>query len=105
MVPTVGGNFEIMALLSLKVTPNAKRSEFLNWIEDENGNPLLKIKLAAPPVDGKANKALLIFLAKSFGVPKSSLQLVRGEKNRQKTVEFASLNELELQKHIDLLLE
>ncbi len=94
-----------MAVLSVKVTPNAKRSEFLNWIEDENGNALLKIKLAAPPVDGKANKALLIFLAKSFGVPKTSLSLIRGEKNRRKTVKFASLNELELQKQVDLLLE
>ncbi len=94
-----------MAVLNLKVTPNSRRSEFLNWIEDENGNALLKIKLAAPPVDGKANKALLLFLAKSFGVPKSSLSLVRGEKSRKKAVEFADLNELELQKQVDLLLE
>ncbi len=94
-----------MARLTLKVTPNAKRSEFLAWTNDEKGQSLLKIKLAAPPVDGKANKALIAFLAKSFGVSKSSLRLVRGEKNRQKTIEFATLTEMELQKHIELLLE
>ena len=94
-----------MARLTLKVTPNAKRSEFLGWMEDENGNSLLKMKLAAPPVDGKANKALIAFLAKSFGVPKSSLTLVRGEKNRQKTIDFSTLSEMELQKHIKMLLE
>jgi len=94
-----------MACLTLKVTPNAKRSEYLGWIADENGDSFLKIKLAAPPVDGKANKSLIAFLAKSFGVTKSSLTLVRGEKNRQKTIEFATLTEMDLQKHIELLLE
>ena len=94
-----------MARLTFKVTPNAKRSEFLGWMEDENGNPLLKMKLAAPPVDGKANKALITFLAKSFGVPKLSLTLVRGAKNRQKTIDFSTLPEMELQKYIEMLLK
>ena len=94
-----------MARLFLKITPNAKRSEFLGWIDDAQGLPLLKVKLAAPPVDGKANKALLLFLAKSFQVPKSSLHLVRGEKNRQKTVDFATLSDFELQDKVDAMLE
>ena len=94
-----------MARLFLKITPNAKRSEFTGWIDDAQGLALLRIKLAAPPVDGKANRALILFLAKSFGVPKSSLSLVRGDKNRQKTVEFATLSDFELQDKVDSLLE
>ena len=46
----------------------------------------LKIRLAAPPVDGKANAALLRYLADAFGVPQRAVTLVRGETSRQKTV-------------------
>lgn len=94
-----------MAQIVLKVTPNAKRSEFLGWMEVDHGKAVLRVKLAAPPVDGKANKALLVFLAKSFGVAKSSVTLIRGEKNRLKTVELKTLSEPELQQHLGRLLE
>ena len=46
----------------------------------------LKIRLAAPPVDGKANAALLRYLADAFGVPLRNVTLMRGEASRQKTV-------------------
>ena len=46
----------------------------------------LKLKIAAPPVDNKANVHLLAWLAAQLGVPKSALRLVRGEASRQKTV-------------------
>jgi len=47
---------------------------------------MLKVKLAAPPVDGAANKACLAFLAKSFQVPKSALKIVSGQTNRRKSI-------------------
>lgn len=74
--------------LVVRVTPNARKSEILGWGADEKGRPVLMIKLAAPPVDGKANDELLRFLAKSLGCPRSQVQLVRGEGSRQKTVEI-----------------
>lgn len=74
--------------LVVRVTPNARKSEILGWGADEKGRPVLMIKLAAPPVDGKANDELLRFLAKSLGCPRSQIQLVRGEGSRQKTVEI-----------------
>jgi len=71
-----------MALvLALHVQPGAKRTE----VAGAHGDAL-KIRLAAPPVDGKANAALLRFLAEAFGVPRHAVTLLRGETSRQKTV-------------------
>ena len=50
----------------------------------------LKVRLAAPPVDGKANAELLRFLADAFGVPLRNVVLVRGETSRQKVVRVDS---------------
>jgi len=46
----------------------------------------VKIALTAPPVDGKANKELLKFLAKYFKLPKSSIQIIAGDSSRSKTI-------------------
>jgi uncharacterized protein (TIGR00251 family) len=48
----------------------------------------LKIRLAAPPVDGKANTALLLFLSQVFKVPKDAVVLLRGHSSRQKQVQI-----------------
>ncbi len=82
--------------LVVRVTPNARKSEILGWGADEKGRPVLMIKLAAPPVDGKANDELLRFLAKSLGCPRSQVQLVRGEGSRQKTVEIPAASAVRL---------
>jgi uncharacterized protein (TIGR00251 family) len=50
----------------------------------------LKIRLAAPAVEGRANDALVAFLAASFGVPRRNVTLVRGETGRRKTLRIAS---------------
>ena len=75
------------ATLTVRVTPNARRSEILGWGADEKGRPVLLLKLAAPPVDGKANTELVRFIAETLGCAKSSVQFVRGEGSRQKTLE------------------
>jgi uncharacterized protein (TIGR00251 family) len=68
-------------LLDLHVQPGAKTTVAVG----EHGGRL-KLKIAAPPVDNKANAHLLAWLSTQFGVPKSALTLVRGETSRQKTV-------------------
>ena len=68
-------------LLELHVQPGAK----LTAAVGEHGGRL-KLKIAAPPVDNKANAHLLTWLAAQLGVPKSAVRLVRGETSRQKTV-------------------
>ena len=73
-------------LLELHVQPGAK----LTAAVGEHGGRL-KLKIAAPPVDNKANAHLLTWLAAQLGVPKSAVRLVRGETSRQKTVAVTGL--------------
>jgi hypothetical protein len=72
-------------VLMLHVQPSAKRTE-IAFAHGEGMQARLKIRLAAPPIDGKANAELLRFLAEVFGVPLRQVALVRGERSRQKTV-------------------
>ena len=90
-----------MAFLSVKVTPNARQSELIGWLVDENGGEVLRIKLRVPPVDGKANRELIAFLSRLLDVPKSSVSLIRGEKSRSKTVEIAGLQDSDFRSLID----
>jgi uncharacterized protein (TIGR00251 family) len=53
-------------------------------VGEHNGE--LKLTLAAPPVEGAANRALVEFLARTLGLPKSALRIVSGETSRHKTV-------------------
>ena len=66
-------------ILALHVQPGATRTQIAGTHGDA-----LKIRLAAPPVDGKANAALLRFLADAFGVPLRQVTLVRGDSSRHK---------------------
>lgn len=63
----------------LYVQPRASRNKVVGLQGDE-----LKVALTAPPVDGAANKACCVFLAKLCGLPKSSVALVSGETSRHK---------------------
>lgn len=67
--------------LTLHIQPGAKKTEFAG----EHGDAL-KIRLAAPPVDGKANAALLAFLAETLGLPRSAVSLKSGQTARRKVV-------------------
>jgi uncharacterized protein (TIGR00251 family) len=70
--------------LTLHIQPGAKRSEFASLHGDA-----LKVRLAAPPLDGKANEALLRFLAEELGIPKSAVNLKSGQASRRKVLEVA----------------
>ena len=75
--------------LALKVTPGAKKNEILGWEDDyPQVGRVLKVKIAAPPVEGKANKEIVLFLAKALGVTKSSIKVVHGTSGRIKLVEI-----------------
>jgi uncharacterized protein len=69
--------------LILHVQPGAKRTEVVGLRGDA-----LKIRLAAPPLEGAANAALLAFLAEVFGVPQRHVMLKRGNKSRRKVIEI-----------------
>lgn len=70
--------------LTLHIQPGAKKTEFAGLHGDA-----LKIRLAAPPVDGKANEALVRFVAEALGLPKSAVHLKSGQTSRRKVLEVS----------------
>lgn len=78
--------------LSVLVQPRASRTRVVG----EHAG-LLKIQLAAPPVDGEANAALLEFLAKQLGVPRRQLSLAAGDASRRKRVRIEGLDAARLE--------
>lgn len=84
-------------LLSLYVQPRAGKNE-LAGVHDG----ALKLRLTTPPVDGKANKAVIAFFAKILKVPKSSLVLVRGLKNRRKQLQVTDMDEETIRKNLGI---
>lgn len=73
------------AVIAIRVTPRASRSKVQGILEREP-EPMLKIALNAPPVDGRANEELLAFLSLKLDLPRSSLEIVRGLQSREKLV-------------------
>ena len=73
-------------VLAVHATPRATR----NGIQGEHGNAL-KIRLKAPPVDGKANDALIEFLAEMLGVQRRQITLIAGQTSRQKRVAISDI--------------
>ena len=73
-------NGEVLTL-TLHIQPGAKRTD----IAGLHGEAL-KIRLAAPPIEGRANEALLKFIAESFGVPLRQVELKQGGQSRHKVV-------------------
>lgn len=67
--------------ISIRAQPRASRSEVVGMHGDQ-----LKVRIAAPPVEGAANAELIKLLAKVLGVSRSALRVVRGEGSRSKVV-------------------
>ena len=74
--------------LRVRATPNARRSEIIGWEDDAQAGRILRVRVAAPPVDGKANAELREFLAKSLNLPKSKVVLEKGNAARFKSFEI-----------------
>jgi uncharacterized protein len=73
--------------LRVRLTPRGGRDRVDGFAADAGGERVLRVRVAAPPVDGAANAALVRLLAKALGVPKSAVTIVSGETSRDKTVE------------------
>ena len=73
--------------LAIKAIPNAPRNEVVGWLGDA-----LKVKLHAPPVEGRANEALCAFIAESVGVARRDVTVLRGETSRLKTIRIDGLS-------------
>jgi uncharacterized protein YggU (UPF0235/DUF167 family) len=82
--------------LAVRLTPRGGREAIDGWAVDGDGRPYLKVRVAAPPVEGAANAALLALLAKTLGVPKSSLSIASGAGARLKLVDVGDCDALSL---------
>jgi uncharacterized protein (TIGR00251 family) len=79
-------------LVEIKAVPGASKTEVAGVTDGR-----LRIRVAAAPEDGKANSALVTFLAKELGCPKRDITIVSGEKSRLKTVAVPLSGETTLQ--------
>lgn len=86
-MPTDGA----VASLRVRVTPRAARNEVLGYVDG-----VLRVKIAAQPVKGQANKELIDFLSDVLGVRKGLISIVKGETRRDKLLAIGGLTQAEV---------
>jgi len=84
-----------VARLRVRLQPNASREEVAGWQGEE-----LRVRVTAPPVEGKANRALIELLAKELRVAKNSIAIIGGQTARVKVVNIEGLNNDELRQRL-----
>ena len=89
-----------MSVLRLRIRPGAKTSGFAGVMPDGR----TKVSIAAPPIEGRANEALLRFLAQALDLPQRSVRLAHGAGGRDKVVEV-DLDPEELAKRLERVME
>ena len=67
-------------IIKVKIAPNSSKNDII--LEDE----FIKVKVTAQPIENKANKALIEFLSKRFKIPKSSIEIIKGDTSKEKTL-------------------
>ena len=82
-----------MARLAVKLTPGASADRIDGWDVDAEGRSVLKVRVRARPVEGEANEALVKLLARTLGVPKSTVAIQRGGQSRTKILAIEGLSE------------
>ena len=74
-------------IIRIKIIPNSSKNELI-WENDA-----LKVKIMAQPIENKANKALVEFLAKKLKIAKSKIEIIKGELNKEKTLLIHNIDE------------
>ena len=75
-------------VLSIRVIPRARKNEVSDLLDDGR----IKIRLSAPPVEGKANNALIKYLASIMGVPEDQIRIIKGNNSRDKLVSIQNVD-------------
>jgi hypothetical protein len=83
--------------LAIKAIPGAPKNQVCGWLGEA-----LKVKIHAPPVEGRANDALVEFLAGALGVHRRAVTLVRGDLSRQKLVRIDGLTLAEAKRRLGM---
>ena len=84
------------AVLDVRIIPRAKHDEVVRLMADGR----LKVRLKAPPVDGKANQSLIKFLAGKLGISKKQLSIISGQTARNKRLRVEGISQEELDRQI-----
>lgn len=79
------------ARIAVRVTPRAGRDAIDGWSLDAAGQRVLRVRVAAAPVDGDANESVLRLLSNALGVRRTSLRIVSGASSRTKLVEVSGV--------------
>jgi uncharacterized protein (TIGR00251 family) len=80
------------ARLAVRLTPRGGRDRIEGWASDDAGRAYLKVRVAAPPVDGEANAALVRLIARTLKLPQSAVRIASGETARIKQLEIEGLD-------------
>lgn len=93
-----GDNWEetLEARIRVRLTPKAARDEVAGWHDG-----VLRVRVTAPPVEGKANAALEALVAKALRVPKSRVRVVSGAKGRDKTLAIEGIDEADARARLE----
>ena len=83
------------AIIRVRVTPRSRREEILPDYEDE-----IRVRLAALPVEGEANKALVELFARVLDVPRRDVEIASGSASRRKTLRVRSLGAREVEQRL-----
>ncbi len=84
-------------IFKVYLQPKSSKNESIGPFRDG-----IKIKVTAPPVEGKANEALIRFLAKELGISMSSIKIVKGRRSREKTVRISEILDEGLMKKLGM---
>jgi len=82
-----GGEKEEAATVTVHVLPRASREEVAGLFGDA-----VRVRLTAPPLDNRANEALVRFLAAALGVPRPRVEILSGKRGRRKVVRIAGMS-------------
>ena len=82
--------------IRVRVQPKASGNQILGFRED-----VLRLRVTAPPEDGKANAAVVRLLAQTLGISRSQLEVIRGHSSRNKVIRVSSLNAVEVRQRLD----
>ena len=83
--------------IKVKIVPNSSKNDII--LENE----FIKVKVTAQPIENKANKALIEFLSKSFKIPKTSIEIVKGDTSKEKTLLIRTKDSVKLAELISKL--
>ena len=89
-----------LARFIVRVRPNARQNQLVGFKEG-----VLHIRIAAPPIEGKANEALVKFLSERFGVRKSRLSIEKGLTGKTKTITIRGLSQSQAMSQLEKLSE